>query len=130
MLKRLPSWLPVLCLFVPSLVLASICDDINYIANGWNEMANIIHSADVDQLSDADLNAVDQGITEAYDGTTQFATALVDYGNADEVALGENLTYALEDLWNTQGGTVEELIYAMDGVVDSLDHITDYCDMQ
>ena len=127
---RLRPLLLILSLLAPTVVLADVCEDINYIANGWNEMANALHNTDLSQITEAEAAEVDAAITEAYGATEEFAILLETEGSADEIDLGSDLRYALVTLWNTQDGTLEDTVWAMDEVVDALDNITDYCDQQ
>jgi len=118
----------VLVLFLPMTALADICDDVNEIANGWNDMANAVHELDLESITQKDAEEIDAGIEEAYDATEEFANLLEEHGDAREAKLGRELNRALKILWDAEG--IGAIVDAMDVVVDALDNITDYCDAQ
>jgi len=120
--------LTVVLVLAPMTAVADICEDVNDISNGWNELANAIDEMDLAALTEADAETIDAGIEEAYDSTETFANLLEDDGNAKEARLGRNLNAALDDLYDTQDSGIDEIVDAMDSVVDVLDEIVDFCD--
>jgi hypothetical protein len=117
-----------LVLVAPMAAVADVCDDVDGMADGWNEMANAINELEEGGFTQEDAEEIDGAIQEAYDVTVAFADLLEENGNAREVRLGRNLNRALEYLYQAEG--IDETVDAMDGVVDALDAIVDYCDQQ
>jgi hypothetical protein len=116
----------LLVLAAPLAAGASICEDINDMANGWDQMAEGIDELDLRDLTQRDADEIDGAIEEAFDATREFADLLEDEGNGREQRLGGRLNRALDHLYDAE--TIDDTVDAIDDVVDALDNITDYCD--
>ncbi len=128
MKKKLILLAFALILAAPFAAGADICEDINDMADGWNEMANAIDEAADEGFTRREEREADEAIEEAFVATQEFADLLEDEGNNREQRLGRQLNRALDQL--DRADFIEGIIDTMDGVVDALDDITDYCDEQ
>lgn len=126
MLRRLAILFFIVALMTPMMAAANICEDINDMANAWNDVANMVDGSDPGDYTEAEAQEIGQAVEEMYESTYDFAEILMDQGNDDEADLGEDLSIALDDLYNSEG--IDEIVDSMDYVVDAIDNITDYCD--
>lgn len=113
-------------LFAGSLAAASVCDDINDIADGWNEMAEGIYQLDIDALTMAEAEAIDQSVNDAANTTYQFANDLIASGDSQSMEYGQHLSNDLDAVMQAPG--LDELGHAIDLTVDTLDELVDICD--
>lgn len=108
---------------------ADICDDINDIANGWNEIANALEEDAGEGLEDLDLNRLRRDVDDLLPGTESFGEFLVAEGDARERQLGNNLLDSIEDLYDVDTDDYASyLVDRIDDIVDDLDDTVDFCD--
>ena len=124
MLKRLLF----LILVAPSLMAYDICEEINSLANDWNEVANFIDEFGDEPLTDRDFRTLENYVTELAVDTYELADALIDLGNNKETRLGTSIRKSLASL--QQANDTDSAVRHLDRLVDSIDRTTDYCDQQ
>ena len=121
-----------LCLSTPATAAtfeAQICDDINAISNGWTAIANALEETAGDDIGDLDVARLEDDVNTLLDPTEQLGAALVEYGNADEELLGEDLLDITGEFYDIDGDDLAAyLVDVIDDLVDTLDDVVDYCD--
>lgn len=116
-----------LVLALPGLAFADICDDINEVANGWNDVANLINEFGVEApLTRSEERELSTLMSSLRDGSEALVYLLHNEGDSREQRLGDQLADALDDVYDS--GYEGELIDSMDEVVDTMDDVVDYCD--
>ncbi len=127
--------LPVLCLLLlvsiaPAVTRqcpkGDICDDINELANVWNDVAIFMNESGDEQISDSDFRTLQKSIGELADATYSLADALIDLGNDKETKLGANMRKTMTQLANANSKA--QVVDLIGKLVDILDETTDYCD--
>lgn len=104
-----------------------ICEDINDLSNGWNEIANML--AEGEEVEDFDAEAFDSAVQTMLEATVLLGAALVEAGNEDEQVLGSNLLDVIAEADEIGEEELEAYIVdILDDLVDALDAIVDYCD--
>ena len=108
---------------------ADVCDDVNDIANGWNEIANALEEDAGEGLEDLDLDRLRRDVDDLLPGTESFGEFLVAEGDARERQLGNNLLDSIEDLYDVDTDDYASyLVDRIDDIVDDLDDTADFCD--
>jgi hypothetical protein len=108
---------------------AEICEMVNDVANSWNDMANLLDSAEADGFSDADYQQIGEALGALTEGSATLAGALQGAGNADQVALGEELEAVLAHMaGKVDSGDIEYLADSVDQITKTMDAVTDDCD--
>ena len=108
---------------------ADVCDDVNDIANGWNEIANALEEDAGEGLEDLDLDRLRRDVDDLLPGTESFGEFLVAEGDARERQLGNNLLDSIEDLYDVDTDDYASyLVDRIDDIVDDLDDTVDFCD--
>ena len=122
------KFLGLAALVVAPLAFADICDDVNEVANAWNDVANFVHQYGDEELPDDAYSELRDAVNELAEGTFVFAEALQEYGDDQEVQLGGQIHDAMGAVYNANGS--DEAVYALDNLVEVIDRTTDYCDAQ
>lgn len=104
---------------------ANICNNINQLANVWNELANATHDASLDGYSQYELDEIDDTLEYAWDATEVLADELTSYGNSTETRLGDRLYTTMDRI---DAAHKDQLVNGIDNMVGAIDAITDYCD--
>lgn len=123
--------LAVLIAFIvlPSAAMADdICESINEVANGWNDVANLVVETGEDGLDEEESAAVVDAVGALTEATAALVTIL-EGGDEEHVALAESLNVhfvILTELTETD----DEAVAAIDGLVSTLDQVTDLCDVE
>ena len=102
---------------------ADECDDINELANAWNEVSNLVAEYG-DDLDDEELKALDEAVETLAEATGLLSGFLAESGNAEAVALSKELDTKFELLMNADASNV---VKRLDTFVDTLDKVTDLC---
>lgn len=106
---------------------ADICEDINSLANDWNDVANFVDDIrENDYFTDSELDTLERYVTELAEDTYILADALVDLGNQRETRLGVQMRKAMARLADAEDQ--DEVVRSLDKLVDVIDRTTDYCD--
>jgi hypothetical protein len=112
---------------MPTLAFADICNDINDIANGWNEVANLVEEYGTDEpLTRNEEHELMSLLAALRDGTEALVYLLHNEGDSLEVRMGDDLADGMDGVYDAVFD--EELVDSMDDVVDALDDVVDYCD--
>ncbi len=123
--------IPALFVFFSTPAKADICDDINDLANAWNEIANFLNEHEEEGFSEADANQIDKLVNAALQPTQDLGVALTKLGDEEETQLGHELLQYVHELHNRQhGDMVAYLVDVIDDITDTLDAVVDYCDQQ
>ncbi len=123
--------IPILFVFFSTPAKADICDDINDLANAWNEIANFLNEHEDEGFSEADANEIDKLVNLALEPTQNLGEALTKLGDEEEVQLGHELLQYVHELHNRRhGDLVSYLVDVIDDITDTLDGVVDYCDQQ
>jgi len=110
-----------------TLGLADICDDINELANDWNEVANFVDECSVnDTFTDRELKTLENYIADLTKDTYGLADALIDLGDKRETRLGTNMRKTMAKLAESEDQ--DTTVIMLDKLVDILDKTVDYCD--
>jgi hypothetical protein len=108
---------------------AEICEDVNDISNGWNELANLIDQTQGDGFSEEEVGEIDSAVGDMTEGTATLAGLLQGAGNADQQALGNELEGVLTEFAGLTGeAEVDYAVSVIDQVTSTLDAVTDDCD--
>ena len=107
-------------------VKADICEDINDLANEWNDVANFIDEVGDAEFTDSELRTLERYVTDLAEDTYILADALIDLGNNRETKLGVNLRKAMQRVADAE--TTDSMVRNLDSLVDAIDRTTDYCD--
>lgn len=124
----------LLCLVAPlylssPAVAQNLCDDIDTVANGWNELANFMAENGADGFSAEEADSLDALMDMVDEPSRVLAMALIEVGNPQEQELGERLRNFLDELGvRERGDRVDYLVALIDDIVDTIDAIVDYCD--
>ena len=106
---------------------ADICEDINSLANDWNDVANFVDDIrDNDYFTDRELDILERYVTELAEDTYFLADALIDLGNNRETKLGVAMRKTMSQLADARDQ--DEMVRLLDKLVDIIDRTTDYCD--
>ena len=116
----------LLALLVAAPVAADICDDINSLANDWNDVANTVHEYEVDGFTRSEARQADRAINSLLKETDDLGLWLEEEGNDVEADFGTELVELGIDL--DEAESLEEMVDVMDDIVDELDALVDYCD--
>jgi hypothetical protein len=120
----------VLLLSLPQSAQAEeICDLINDVANGWNDMANLLDADDADSYTDSDFEAIGEALGALTESSATLAGLLQGAGDDYQVALGEDLEKVILTFADkVDSGNVQYLADSIDGITDAMDRVTDDCD--
>jgi hypothetical protein len=120
----------VLLLSLPQSAQAEeICDLINDVANGWNDMANLLDADDADSYTDSDFEAIGEALGALTESSATLAGLLQGAGDDYQVALGEDLEKVILTFADkVDSGNVQYLADSIDGTTDAMDRVTDDCD--
>ncbi len=120
----------MLILMSSSVIFAgNICDDINGLADEWNEVANFLNECEEnDRFTDTEMKRFENYVTDLAEDTYILADALIDLGNDRETKLGTNMRKRMAAL--AEANTLEAAVDRMDELVNSIDDVTDYCDTE
>ena len=125
----MPNKLITILLFALSSTfgLADICDDINGLADGWNDVSNFVNECEEDEeFTDDELETLEKYVTDLAEGTYGLADALIDVGNQKETRLGTNMRKTMSKL--AKADDLDKTVELLDKLVDILDKTVDYCD--
>jgi hypothetical protein len=119
----------VLLLSLPQSAQAEeICDLINDVANGWNDMANLLDADDADSYTDSDFEAIGEALGALTESSATLAGLLQGAGDDYQVALGEDLEKVILTFADkVDSGNVQYLADSIDGITDAMDRVTDDC---
>lgn len=126
MMKTTLCVLAILTLALPATASANPCDTINDIANGWNNVANLAHENEGDGFTEEESAIVVDAVFKLTVVTSGLIAALNE-GNEDTQAMADTLALHFAVLSELTETTAEAVV-AIDGLVDTLDRVTDYCD--
>lgn len=124
---KIISRLWLITLLVPMAANADICDDINDVANGWNDVANLVEEYGSDQpLTRAEERQLTDLVVALREGSEALVYLLRTQGDDYEVRLGADLADSLDDVYGARHDIT--LVDSIDDVVDTMDAVVDYCD--
>ncbi|MDJ0839238.1 MAG: hypothetical protein QNK37_22160 [Acidobacteriota bacterium] len=104
-----------------------ICEDINDLANDWNEVANFVDEChEDDEFTDSEIRILVKYITDLAEDTYLLADALIDLGNQRETRLGTQMRKAMARIAEEEDQ--DRMVRELDKLVDIIDRTTDYCD--
>ncbi|MCB1600860.1 MAG: hypothetical protein R3F18_07490 [Lysobacterales bacterium] len=108
---------------------AEICEMVNDVANSWNDIANLLDSDEADGFSESDYEQIGEALGALTEGSATLAGALQGAGNADQVALGEELEAVLSHMaGKVDSGNIQYLADSIDQITRTMDAVTDDCD--
>lgn len=108
---------------------AEICEDVNDVANGWNEVANVIAEHQDDEWTDADIDGLIDLVGTLHDSSSALASALGESDNPSHPALGARLQSELDDVAAlTTADDAGLIVDEVDDVTAEMDIVTDDCD--
>ena len=117
----------LICLCALSAQAWDICDDVNELADDWNEVANFVDECEEDdEITDRELEQLIEYITDLAEDTYGLADALIDLGNKKETKLGTAMRKAMAKIAKEEDQ--DRLVKQLDKLVDIIDQTTDYCD--
>ena len=127
-----PLVLILLCALLfatPSAVEAEVCNTINDLSNAWNSIANALEESSGDDIEDLDVDRLAGDVNTILPSTEELGDFLVEEGNDEENALGNDLLDMVEELYDVEGEDMAAyLVDRIDDIVDVLDDTVDYCD--
>lgn len=107
---------------------AEICDQIETAANGWAALSTLIDSSEADGLSEEEAAQIGASVAQLTEGSATLAGMLQGGGNADQVALGEELEKVLSEFASLDGDAdVEYAVSVIDEVTAAMSAVTDDC---
>lgn len=107
---------------------AEICETVNDVANGWNEVSNLIKETGGEGFTDAESKQIGEAVGNLTE-TTGVLAGLLQNGNEDQAALGGYLEGMLTGLAESSGDEGAEFVASViDEVTSTLDKVTDDCD--
>ena len=107
----------------------SICDDVNAIAESWDEVATIIDQHQDDEWSADDIDALIDLVGTLHSGSSDLADMLNASDNQSQNALGNRLHEALAEVATlTTADDPAHIVATLDGVTPVMDQVTDDCD--
>lgn len=108
---------------------AQICEDIDTISDGWNEVSTFIDEKQDDGLSDEEQTALVELSGALGEGTAALAQALLEAGNDDEKKFGRALDGYIDEIVRLDGDAeADYLVEIIDEMVGTLDEVVAYCD--
>lgn len=120
-------WTLTLLLVAPGALAAQeVCDDINVMADGWNEIANIVDELGAEGMTEDEAAEIDAAITESLESTEELAKTLQESGDGVIVELADRLLDDLDTLDSAE--TLDDIVDAIDAIVEDLDALVDDCD--
>ncbi|HEX9732833.1 MAG TPA: hypothetical protein VGG06_12710 [Thermoanaerobaculia bacterium] len=119
----------VLVILLPATAGAELCDDIDAVADGWAAVADALEETAGEDVGDLDLPRLERDVNILLDPTEKLGNALVEFGNADEEALGNDLLDMVDEIHDIDGDDLAAyLVDRIDDLVDTLDDVVAYCD--
>jgi hypothetical protein len=127
---RIAVYVCALLLVIPMSASASdVCEMVNDVANSWNDMANLLDSDEADGFSDSDYEDIGEALGALTEGSATLAGVLQGAGDADQVALGEELEEVLSHFaGRIDSGNIQYLADSIDQITRTMDAVTDDCD--
>jgi len=117
-----------LCLAAP-MVQADVCNDLNAIANGWNDIANALERDAGEGIENLDVDRIRSDVDDLLPLTESFGEYLAAEGSGSERILGANLLNSIDWLYDVDTDDFAAyLVDRIDDIVDDLDETVDYCD--
>ncbi len=111
-----------------SVAAENVCEDVNAVANLWNDFANMLHESQGDGFTEGEVHDIADTLGEMAVATGELATLLHD-GNDTQVKLGQQLEAALVEFEKLTGeAKADYAVSVTDDLVAAIDVVTDDCD--